>query len=103
VTPRHSRIPDDKGQLSGPPADTSMSWGTRQSESETVSRAGAHPHDDEGPLQCPSCGSEKTTVVRAANRSPGNSIRRDNPGHRCFACGTGWTVTISGDHDPDAS
>lgn len=103
MTPHRSSVPDDKGQPSRPQADTSMSWGTRQFESETVSRAEARTGGDDGLVHCPSCGSEKTTVVQIADRGVGSSIRRDNPGYKCFACGTGWTVTISGDHDPDLS
>jgi DNA-directed RNA polymerase subunit RPC12/RpoP len=101
MTPHRSSLPDDKGQPGGPEADRSMSWGSRQSESETVSRAEASPGQDDGLVRCPSCGSVKTTVATSADRGAGSSIRRDNPGYRCFACGSGWTVTISGDHDPD--
>ncbi len=105
MTPNRSSVPQGQGQGQGsrPQADSSMSWGARQSESDDVSRARSRPGSDDGLVRCPSCGSEKTTVVRAANRGVDNSIRRDNPGFKCFACGTGWTVTIAGDHDPEPS
>ena len=103
MTPNRSRVPEDQGRGGRPQADSSMSWGARQSESDDVSRARARPGSDHGLVRCPSCGSEKTTVVQSANREAGNSIRRDNPGFKCFACGTGWTVTIAGDHDPEHS
>lgn len=100
MTPRRSSVPDDEGQPSRAQGDTAMSWGTRQSESEVVSRAGARPRHDDGLVHCPSCGSAKTTVATSADRGVGSSIRRDNPGYRCFACGAGWTVTIGDDRDP---
>lgn len=101
MTPHGSSLPEDRGQLSRSQADASMSWGTRQSESETVSRTEAQPSRDDGLVHCPSCRSGKTTVVTSADRGAGTSIRRDNPGYKCFACGTGWTVTIGDDQDLD--
>ncbi|WP_406832245.1 hypothetical protein ABEG17_05295 [Pedococcus sp. KACC 23699] len=103
MTPNRSSVPENRGQGAHPQPDSSMSWGERQSESEDVSRARSRPGADDGLVRCPSCGSEKTTLVRPANREADNSIRRDNPGFTCFACGTGWTVTIAGDHDPEQS
>lgn len=99
MTPHRSSVPDDKGQLSRPDPRTAMSWGSRQSESETVSRAESRAGADDELVHCPSCGSEKTTAVRSANRGVGSSIRRDNPGFKCFACGTGWTVAIGADRE----
>lgn len=101
MTPNRSSLPEDKGQHARQQVDSSMSWGARQSESDNVSRARARTGGDDGLVHCPSCGSEKTTVVQSANREAGNSIRRDNPGYKCFTCGTGWTVTIGGDHDAE--
>ena len=103
MTPHRSSVPDDKGQLSRPHHDAPVSWGTRKSESETVSRAESLSRSDGELVHCPSCGSEKTTAVQSADRGAGSSIRRDNPGFKCFTCGTGWTVTIGGDRDPGES
>lgn len=101
MTPNRVRVPDEKGDRSQPRTDAPMTWGSRKSESESVARADARPGRDDGLVHCPACGSEKTTIATSADRGPGSSIRADNTGYRCFACGTGWTMTISGDHDPD--
>ena len=101
MTPYRSSVPDDRGPLDRPEVDRSMSWGARQSASEHELRAGSRPSGGDGLVRCPSCDGAQTTVVQSADRGPASSIRRDNPGYRCFGCGTGWTVTIGEDHDPD--
>lgn len=103
MTPHRSSLPDDNGHLSRASPAAAMSWGSRQRESETVSRAGSGLRTEDGLVLCPSCGSQKTTTVQSANRGAGNSIRRDNPGFKCFTCGTGWTVPIGDDRDLDES
>lgn len=100
MSPNRSRVPEDRRQPSSPNSDYSMSWGSRQSESEVESRSDARSRAADWSVHCPSCGSEKTTVVQSADRGPGSSIRRDNPGYKCFACGAGWTVTVGDDRDP---
>ena len=99
MSPNRSSLPDDRRQPSRSAPDTGMSWGSRQSESKDQSRADARVHNDDWLVHCPSCGSEKTTVVQSADRGHGSSIRRDNPGFKCFSCGTGWTVTVGDDRD----
>lgn len=99
MTPHRSSVPEDKGQNRASDPRASMSWGARQSESESESRAESMARADDELVYCPSCGSEKTTAVQVANRGQGSSIRRDNPGFKCFACGTGWTVTIGSDRE----
>ena len=100
MTPHRSSVPDDRGPLGRPEVDRSMSWGARQAASETETRAGWRPRAEDGLVRCPSCNGVKTTVVQAADRGPATSIRADNPGYKCFGCGTGWTVAIGDDRDP---
>ena len=101
MTTNRSSLPEDKGLLGRSEPDAAMTWGTRQSESETVSRAEHRTRTVEDLVHCPACGSEKTTAVQVADRGSGSSIRRDNPGFKCLTGGTGWTVTIGEDRDPD--
>lgn len=100
MTLHRSSVPDDAGQVSRPEVDRSMSWGARQAASETEARAGSYPGPGDELVRCPSCHGVKTTVVRSADRGPATSIRADNPGYKCFGCGTGWTVAIGDDRDP---